>query len=144
MPDSIIQNVIKTLWSIMFQPKAISALERKCNPINNEKKPNKTFTWFSHVIDFEMKLIIWGKINGIANPKEKPNIPIIGPASPPFPAKTNTKPAIGPVEATVIIGNESAIKNTCLKFSTPPRASIFFVHLKTATMAYRPQKTILH
>ena len=93
--------------------KTKSAFDKNLNANANSKNPKKTFTVFNHPPDFGNEFSHPGNkannINGSANAKENPNIPIIG-AKPPFEAaSTNNVPTIGPVHENDTMAKAKAI-----------------------------------
>src|SRR5688572_27558809 len=87
----------------------------------NSTKPKTTLTAFSHPPDFGNEFNHPGKkannVKGIANAREKANIPMIGFKNSPPAEETKILPTNGPVQEKETSTNVKAIKNTP---SNPP------------------------
>ena len=112
MPITI-QTPIKTSRFKSPQCFTKSALDKNLKAIANSKKPRTTFTEFNQPPDFGSEFNHFGnianKVNGNANAKPKPDIPIVNCIAPPSLVKdpANREPRIGPVQENDTIAKEN-------------------------------------
>src|SRR5689334_8597215 len=123
----MIQIPIKT--SRLNNPHCLtrSALERNFMAIAISKKPNTTFTEFSHPPDFGSDCNQFGKIantvNGSARAKPKPARPAVKGHEPCAAVPASKDPRIGPVHEKETIASVKAMKNIPIT-SRPDRALV--------------------
>src|ERR1043166_1487032 len=82
------------------------------------------------------------KVNGSANPSEKPNIPSAGPTMPPRLAATSSGPMMPLVQENDTITSVSAMKKMPLKELVPARKSVLLVQEEGSVISKAPRKEI--
>src|SRR6185369_13633100 len=122
-----------------------SALEKNFIAIAISKKPNTTFTEFSHPPDFGRDCSQFGKmantVKGSARAKPKPASPAVNGHEPCAAVPANNEPRIGPVHEKETIARVNAIKKIPAT-SRPDRALALFASPPGNLISKYPKKEI--
>ncbi len=110
----------------------------------SSKKPKTTLTEFNHPPDFGRLLIQPGKtakrVNGIANAREKENMPKIGLINSPPAEEIKMEPTIGPVQENETKTKVKAIKKIPIKPPFSALASTLFTKEEGKVISNKPKK----
>ena len=109
-----------------------SALDKNLNANAISKNPKVTLTEFNQPPDCGSEFNQPGKAannaNGNAIASENPNIPIMGPLTPPVAASTSKVPTIGPVQEKETNASVNAMKNIPINPPLPSAFTLLSVH----------------